>query len=57
MISWILGVKVERNRKLRQISLSQELFVADLLARHAPFIAAGTVAPRARTQHQNIIAA
>tara|TARA_B100000674_G_scaffold231164_1_gene190210 strand:+ start:563 stop:6883 length:6321 start_codon:yes stop_codon:yes gene_type:complete len=38
-LEWILGVKVCRDRALRSLSLSQELYVRDLCKRHAGLIA------------------
>ena len=38
-LEWILGVKVCRNRAMRSLSLSQELYVRDLCKRHAGLIA------------------
>ena len=37
-LSWILGVKVCRDRKRRTLSMSQELYVNDLVTRHASLI-------------------
>ena len=37
-LEWILGVKVERCRKARSLSLSQELYIQDLCKRHASLI-------------------
>ena len=34
-LEWILGVKVTRDRSARSIKLSQELYIRDLLKRHA----------------------
>ena len=38
MDRWILGVKVSRDRKHRTLSMSQELYVKDLVTRHASLI-------------------
>ena len=40
-LQWLLGVSITRDRGKRSISLSQDLYVADLLKRYAPYIAAG----------------
>ena len=35
-LQWILGVQVQRKRKTRELSLSQNQYIKDILARHAP---------------------
>jgi hypothetical protein len=37
-LSWILNVAVTRDRKARHLSLSQELYVSDLLSRYSTFV-------------------
>ena len=37
-LSWILGMKVTRDRKHHTLSMSQELYVKDLLTRHASLL-------------------
>ena len=37
-LEWILGVKIARNRTTRSLTLSQELYINDLVGRHAPLI-------------------
>ena len=34
-LMWILGLKIERERSARRLTISQELYVSDLLSRHA----------------------
>jgi hypothetical protein len=34
-LEWILGMKVRRDRKARTLSMTQELYVSELLAKHA----------------------
>ena len=40
-LTWLLGIAVTRNRKNRTIHLSQELYIEDLVNKHASHIAAG----------------
>ena len=40
-LSWLLGISITRERKARTIHLSQELYVEDLIAKHASHITAG----------------
>ena len=40
-LSWLLGIAITRDRKARTLHLSQELYVDDLVAKHASHIAAG----------------
>ena len=35
-LQWVLGVRVTRNRRARELTLSQGQYVQDMLARHAP---------------------
>ena len=40
VLTWVLGVKISRNLKDNSISLSQELYIYDLITRFAPFLKA-----------------
>ena len=40
VLEWVLGVKVTRDRSLRSITLSQELYVKDLVERYAAYLPA-----------------
>ena len=40
-LKWLLGIAVTRDRKSRSLSLSQELYVNDLITKHGAFISAG----------------
>ena len=46
-LHWLLGVEITRDRKARSISLSQALYVKDLITKFAPYIKAGFT----RTMH------
>ena len=35
-LQWVLGVRVSRNRRARELTLSQAQYIQDVLARHAP---------------------
>ena len=40
-LTWILNISITRDRRARTLSMSQELYIADLVEKHAPSIAAG----------------
>ena len=40
-LSWLLGIAITRDRKARTLHLSQELYVEDLITKHASHITAG----------------
>ena len=35
-LEWVLGVRVTRNRRSKELTLSQHQYIMDLLSRHAP---------------------
>ncbi|RPG32542.1 MAG: hypothetical protein CBB72_010845 [Muricauda sp. TMED12] len=37
-LEWVLGVRVQRDRKRREIALSQELYIRDVLSKYAPYV-------------------
>ena len=40
-LTWMLGLAVRRDRSARELTLSQELYIKDLVERYAPYIRAG----------------
>lgn len=40
-LTWILNTKIIRGRSRRSLQMSQELYISDLLEKHAPLVAAG----------------
>ena len=40
-LTWMLGLAVHRDRSARELTLSQELYIKDLVERYAPYIRAG----------------
>ena len=40
-LEWIVGVKITRDRKARTLSMSQELYISDLLGRFSDALASG----------------
>ena len=40
-LQWLLGIAITRNRKTRSIHLSQELYIEDIITKHASHVAAG----------------
>ena len=37
-LSWVLGVRVHRDRHARSLTLSQTMYVGDVLSKHAPYV-------------------